>query len=132
MTYLIAYAVALVFFLAVDALWIGLVLKNLYNQQVGHLMAEKPNFGWALGFYLFYIIGIIVFAVKPGLAQGWPTALGYGLLFGGLAYATYDFTNLAVLKDWPIGLAVGDVVWGAVLTGATATVATLATKAITS
>ena len=132
MTYIIAYAAALLFFLAVDLPWIAFVMKDFYKAQIGHLMAGQPKLIWAGGFYLAYVVGVVVFAVRPGLEQGWITAFLYGALLGAIAYGTYDMTNLATLKDWPLTMTIVDICWGAVLTGSTAAFATAVTNAIRS
>ncbi len=81
-------------------------------------MADKPNLGYAVAFYVMYIAGIVFFALRPALDGGsWLTALGYGAALGAFAYATYDLTNAATLKNWPLSSSWSDIAWGAVLTG---------------
>lgn len=128
MQLLIAYVSALLFFLAVDAVWLAFVMKGFYQAQIGHLMAAKPNLIWALIFYLVYIVGVVVFAVRPGLSGGLATAAGYGALLGLLCYATYDFTNLATLKGWPLAMSLVDTGWGTILTALTAVAGTWAAR----
>jgi uncharacterized membrane protein len=111
--YFAAYAAATLMMLALDGLWLGLVAKDFYQQGLGHLMAASPRWLPALLFYLLYPLGLLFFAVLPqapgaSLAQ----ALLRGALFGFFAYATYDLSNLATLKDWPVPVAVVDVAWG--------------------
>lgn len=119
--YIIAYVASTVVFLAADALWLGVVAKDFYAQQLGHLMRPDINMGIAAMFYLFYTVGIVVFAIRPAYAaQNVWHALGYGALFGLLAYGTYDITNMATLKDWPIKMSIVDMAWGTALTGFTA------------
>ena len=111
--YLAAYAAAAVVMLAIDMLWLGFIAKPLYEQGIGHLMAAKPRLWAAALFYLLYPVGLVLFAVAPNQGAAWvPTAM-MGAAFGLFAYATYDLTNLATLKDWPLGLSVIDTVWGA-------------------
>ena len=109
------YIIAFVVFLAIDALWLGLVAPKFYKAQIGHLMAEKPNFIAAGIFYLLFIVGLVYF-IKPGIEAG---ELGKVVLsaaiFGFMAYATYDLTNLATLKDWPITVTIVDLIWGTFL-----------------
>ncbi|HEY5940840.1 MAG TPA: DUF2177 family protein, partial [Gemmatimonadales bacterium] len=89
-----------------------------YRRHLGHLMADKPHLGYAVAFYVLYIAGIVFFALQPALDGGsWLTALGYGAALGTFAYATYDLTNAATLKNWPLIIVVADIAWGAVLTG---------------
>ena len=116
-----AYAATLVVMVALDLLWIGVIAKPLYQQGIGHLMAERPNIGVAVLFYAVYAVGVLVFAVAPGgSTSGWVRTLVTGALFGFFAYATYDLTNLATLKNWPLGLAVLDVAWGSLVTAVSA------------
>ena len=116
-----AYAATLVVMVVLDLLWIGVIAKPLYQQGIGHLMAERPNIGVAVLFYAIYAVGVLVFAVAPGgSTSGWVRTLVTGALFGFFAYATYDLTNLATLKNWPLGLAVLDVAWGSLVTAISA------------
>lgn len=120
--YLIAYLATTVVFFAMDFVWISLAMKHLYQAKLGPLLLEKPNLAVAAGFYLLYVVGIVVFAVMPALAQGnWVRALWTGALFGLVAYGTYDMTNLATLKNWPWTVAVIDMAWGTAATAAAAT-----------
>lgn len=131
MTYLIAYgATALVFF-GLDYLWLGMVAKGFYARELGPLMRETPDFAAAGLFYLFYVAGIVFFAVLPALQSGsWKTALLYGGLLGLLAYGTYDMTNLATLKGWSVKMVVVDMAWGAALTATAALAGTLAVRSL--
>lgn len=113
----IAYAGTLISFLVIDTIWLGLIAKSFYRDQLGDLMLPSPNFAVAAVFYLFFAVAIAVLAVRPGLESGsvW-TAIGYGAVLGLAAYGTYDMTNLSTLKGWPVTLSVVDLVWGTVLT----------------
>lgn len=115
----IAYAGTLISFLLVDAIWLGLIAKNFYRNQLGDMMLPSPKFAVAAVFYLFFAAAIVVFAVRPALDSGsvW-TAVGYGAVLGLAAYGTYDMTNLSTLKGWPIALTLVDLLWGTVLTAA--------------
>lgn len=118
MEFLKMYGIAFIIFLAIDAVWLGLVAPRFYRAQIGHLMAETPNFIAALLFYLIFIFGVVVFVIQPSLADGnWTTALWRGLLFGFVTYATYDLTNLATLRDWPLTVTIVDLAWGTFLGG---------------
>jgi len=120
MSYAIAYLVATAIFLLIDAIWLGVVAKNFYADQLGYLMADNIRFGVAAAFYAVYTIGIIVFAIKPGMsADSISMVAGYSALFGFLAYGTYDFTNLATIKDWPVIVSVVDIIWGTTITTVT-------------
>lgn len=110
------YCIALPIFFAVDMVWLGVAAKNFYTKQIGFLMKSDVNWAAAVLFYLLFIAGLVVFVVVPALEKGsWVRALLFGALFGLIAYATYDLTNLATLKDWPLLLTVVDLIWGTVL-----------------
>ncbi len=105
----------------IDALWLSVIANKFYKSQIGPLLLEKPNMTAAVLFYVIYVIGIVAFVVTPALEKGsWQHAVGYGALFGFVAYATYDLTNLATLKGWSTKLVIVDLLWGAVLTAAVA------------
>lgn len=130
---LIPYFLTLVIFLVIDALWLGVIAKNFYMGQLGHLMLDEPKLGIAFAFYCVYVVGIVIFAVHPALQNGqWTHALIYGALFGFFCYATYDLTNMATLKDWPTKMSLVDMIWGPVLTGGSAVLGFFASRAIMS
>ena len=104
-----------------DVLWIGVVARPLYTRGIGHLMAEHPNFVAAVAFYLLFAIGVMAFVVLPRAPGDWHMAAAWGALFGFLTDLTYDLTNLATLRDWPLALSFIDVAWGCVATGLAAT-----------
>lgn len=119
--YIIAYITTVLVFFAIDFVWLGFVAKDFYRAQMDSLMKDEFNMPVAAGFYLLYVIGIVYFAVNPALAEGdWTRALINGALFGFFAYATYDLTNLAVLKDWPVTVTLADMAWGTFITGVSA------------
>jgi len=104
-------------FLAIDMLWLGLVARSFYQQSLGFILAPNPN--WFAGgiFYLLFVAGILFFVVVPGLISGSLKAtLLRAALFGLVAYATYDLTNLATIKGWPLLITVVDLLWGTFLT----------------
>jgi uncharacterized membrane protein len=112
------YLVTLAIFFAIDMVWLGVVAKTFYRKHLGYLMAPKVVWPAAILFYLLFIAGLVVFAVRPGLAAGGPgKALLLGAFLGLVAYATYDLTNMATVKDWPLVVTVVDLVWGTVLGG---------------
>ncbi len=120
-TYLWAYGGAIITFLILDALWLGVIATKFFQRSIGHLMADSINFPAALGFYLVYVVGVVIFAIAPALtAASWTTAALYGGLFGFFAFATYDMTNYATLRDWPFTMVVVDVAWGTFVTASTA------------
>lgn len=115
--HLLAYGLTLVAFLGIDAVWLGLIAKNLYKDNLGHLMAPKPSLLPAAVFYLMYVAGIMILAVYPAVDKGsLGKAVVLGAIFGAIAYATYDLTNAATLKDWPLKITLLDILWGSVLT----------------
>lgn len=120
--YLILYGLTVPVFLLIDLLWLGVVAKAFYQKVLKDFLSPKVNWVAAFIFYGLFIIGILVFAVIPALDR---KSLGHavlmGALFGFFCYATYDLTNLATLKDWPLIVVLVDIVWGAVLTGSVAT-----------
>lgn len=117
------YAIALPVFFAIDMIWLGLVAKNFYRAQIGALM--KPDVNWiaAIIFYVIFIAGLIVFVISPAMEKGsWTHTIFFGALFGLVCYATYDLTNLAVAKDWPLLVTIIDLIWGAVLAASVSTI----------
>lgn len=114
--YLKLYLATLIAFFAIDMVWLGLVARTFYRKHLGFLMAPSPNWLAAILFYLLFVGGILVFVVVPGLEAGsLKTTLLRAALFGLITYATYDLTNLATVKDWPVTITVVDLIWGTVL-----------------
>ncbi|WP_298038116.1 DUF2177 family protein [uncultured Desulfuromonas sp.] len=114
--YLKLYLMTIPVFFAIDLLWLGVVAKNLYQKNLSHLLAPAVNWPAALAFYFIYIAGIILFAVRPALADpSVARAALWGALFGFFTYATYDLTNLATLRDWPLRVVLVDIAWGTLL-----------------
>ena len=115
------YFLALLIFLGIDALWLGLVAPGFYRSQIGHLMAETPNLFAAGIFYLLFVGVLVHFVIEPALRIGTiREAWVRGALFGLVTYATYDLTNLATLRDWPLLVTIVDLAWGTTLTAGTA------------
>jgi uncharacterized membrane protein len=111
--FIIAYLAALCSFLAADALWLGWIAKSFYFTQLRPYLADPMRYGIAVIFYMIYATGIVFFAVRPAwLEGGLKIALLYGAFFGFFCYATYNFTNLATIKDWPISVVIVDLLWG--------------------
>lgn len=118
------YAIAFFVFFAIDMLWLGLIARNFYREQLGALIAPNVNWAAAIIFYLVFIAGLVLFVISPAIDKNsWTHALIFGALFGFICYATYDLTNLATLKGWPVAVTVVDLAWGATL-GATVSVIT--------
>lgn len=119
--YLLLYLIALIIFLILDLIWLGVVARNFYRSQLGDLMREKPVWSVAFLFYALFIVGVLYFAVVPAISSGsWTRALLAGALFGFFTYATYDLTNLATLTGWPVPMVVVDIIWGTCLTASVA------------
>ncbi|HSM40794.1 MAG TPA: DUF2177 family protein [Afifellaceae bacterium] len=129
--YLTAYAFTAVIFLAIDFVWLSWIARSFYFDRLGELLMERPNMGAAAAFYAVYVVGVVIFSVAPALkADSAAHALIYGALFGFFAYATYDMTNFATLRNWPLAVSLVDIAWGTVLTGVAATGGFLATRAL--
>lgn len=111
--YISIYFISLVVFLIIDFIWLGFIAKDLYAKSIGHLFAPKVNFVAAFIFYLLFIAGLVVFVVIPGISEGSVSKMIMrAALFGLVTYATYDLTNQATLKDWPVKVTLIDLVWG--------------------
>ncbi len=114
---LISYLLTTIVFFAVDMTWLGFLAKDIYKKYLGGFLSDKINWPAAIIFYLLFIIGIFYFAILPAVEKNSLTkAIISGALFGFFTYATYDLTNLATLKNWPLPIVFIDIVWGAVLT----------------
>jgi uncharacterized membrane protein len=128
---IILYFITLAVFFAIDMIWLGVVAKGFYRRQLGYLMTPQVKWAAAILFYLLFIVGLLVFAVRPALLGGRPlTALGLGALLGLISYATYDLTNLATIKDWPLLVTVIDLIWGTVLGGSVSLISVLLGRAL--
>lgn len=110
------YAIALPIFFAIDMIWLGLIARSFYKDQIGFLMKPDVNWTAAIIFYLLFLIGLVVFVIEPAFTKKeFTRVLWTGALFGLITYATYDLTNLATLKDWPMKVVIVDMIWGTVL-----------------
>lgn len=117
------YAISFVTFFLIDIVWLVVVARKLYQKELGYIMSEKPNWIVAALFYLIFIAGLIFFVINPALEKNsWTYALLVGMLFGLITYSTYDLTNLATLKDWPIKITIIDLIWGTSLGGLVSTI----------
>ncbi|HET7083923.1 MAG TPA: DUF2177 family protein [Rhizomicrobium sp.] len=127
MAYAVAYLTSLLVMGGLDYLWLSNTSAALYQRDLGPLLTEHPNMTVAVIFYLIYVVGILIFAVKPALAAGdWRAAALYGALLGFFAYATYDLTNFATMKVWTLRVTLLDIAWGVFLTSAAAAAGALA------
>lgn len=111
-----------------DFLWLSTATKLLYRPKLGALLNDQVVWPPAILFYILYGIGVLAFVVRPALGDGGTplSAFGWGLLFGLVAYGTYDLTNHATLPNWPLSITVIDMAWGALITGLSAGIATWA------
>lgn len=110
------YLIALPVFFIIDFIWLALVARKFYLDQLGSLMKTNINWPAALIFYALFIVGLIIFVISPAIEKkSLMHAIIMGGLFGFFAYATYDLTNLATLKNWPLTLTIVDMIWGTVL-----------------
>src|ERR1700689_563201 len=131
MSYAIAYVVVLIVFGAIDAVWLSTMGPLLYRPALGDILAQNLRIAPAIAFYLTYPIGVVVFAVLPALRVQAPfTAEALALLFGALAYATYDLTNYATLRNWTLPITVLDISYGGLASSIAAMVAYFAVRAI--
>jgi uncharacterized membrane protein len=122
----ILYLITLAVFFLIDIVWLGVVAKDFYRLHLGTMLSPKVNWGAAILFYLLFIAGLLIFVIRPALVQGAVLpALLLGALFGLISYATYDLSNLATLKDWPLIVTVVDLVWGTALGGLVSLISTL-------
>jgi len=127
--YLKLYLLTVPVFFIIDLIWLGVVAKSFYQKNLKYILSPNVNWTAAIIFYLIYIAGILIFAVLPALAKdSLRHAAVWGALFGFFTYATYDLTNLALLKDWPIVIVIVDILWGVVLCSAVATLSFFVAK----
>ncbi|MBG0858617.1 MAG: DUF2177 family protein [Bacteroidales bacterium] len=116
--YLKIYGVAFIAFVTIDLVWLVFIANNLYKKYLGYLMRPSPNWIAAIIFYLLFLAGLVYFVIRPAVEKGdWKSALFAGMFFGLVTYATYDLTNLATVKGWPVLITAIDLVWGTVLGG---------------
>lgn len=116
-TMIYGYLGSAVVFFGLDFIWLSTMTSTFYRERMGDLLLDRPNIGAAALFYLVYVAGVVHFAVSPALLNGsWMTALLNGALLGLVAYGTYDMTNLATLKGWPVSVGLVDMAWGTTLT----------------
>jgi len=117
------YLIALPVFFIIDFIWLALVARKFYLAQLGLLMKTNINWPVAITFYLLFIIGLVIFAIAPAIEKkSLASAILMGGLFGFFTYATYDLTNLATLKNWPLTVSVVDMIWGTILAASVSTI----------
>lgn len=110
------FLISLLVFFALDMLWLGLIAKNFYAKHIGFMMKSQVNWTAAIIFYLIFLSGLTVFVIGPAVEKNnWKDALVFGAFFGLITYATFDLTNLALIKNWPLNVTIIDLIWGVVL-----------------
>ena len=110
------FFIALAVFFAIDIVWLSLIAKNFYRRHIGFLMRPDVNWIAAVIFYLLFIAGLVTFVISPAVEKhSWTNALLFGALFGLITYSTYDLTNLATIKNWPVLVTIVDLAWGMLL-----------------
>lgn len=130
--YLFEYGTAVILFLAADFVWLRSMGPSFYAAELGELMRDQPNLGVALGFYLLFVAGLVFFVIHPSMADTpWPAVLAKGAFFGLVAYATYDLTNLAVVRGFTAKVAMVDMAWGALVSGAVSLVTVVLLRRLT-
>ena len=116
------YLLMLTTFFVIDLLWLGVIAKTFYFKHLEPFFAQRINWPAAFIFYLIFVAGTFIFSVMPAVEKASVSkAVALGALFGFFTYATYDLTNLATLKNWPVIVVVVDMMWGTVLCAVVAT-----------
>jgi uncharacterized membrane protein len=117
--FLVSFLSSLLAMLAIDPVWLFTMSSRFYKPNLHHLMAETPALLPVAIFYIVYAFGLTFLVTLPAVQAGQSVFKIFllGALFGFVAYATYDLTNQATLKDWPVIVSVVDMAWGALLTG---------------
>ena len=128
-SYLKLYALTVPVFFIIDLLWLGVIAKSFYRRNLKFILSDDVNWAAAIVFYLIYIAGILFFAVRPAILNAsFGQAAILGALFGFFTYATYDLTNMATIKDWPLKVVVVDTLWGVFLCSVVAAASFLIAK----
>lgn len=123
------FGVAFGVFMLIDLIWLGVIAQKLYARYLGYIMADQINWIAAVLFYVVFVAGMLFFVINPALKEhSFMYALGAGALYGFLTYATYDLTNLATIKDWPLTITVIDLIWGTTLSALTSSISFLILK----
>jgi len=118
MAILVSYICVLVIFGAVDACWLPLMGPILYRPTLADILTPNVRVAPAVVFYLSYAVGVVMFAVLPGLRTAAASNVFLSaLLFGAIAYGTYDLTNYATLRNWTLQITIIDIAYGALLSG---------------
>ncbi len=125
------YLISFLVFIVIDLIWLGIIAKNLYSKYLGYLMTDNINWFSAFIFYMIFIFGILIFVLNPALEKNsLYHSIIFGALFGFVTYATYDLTNLATVKDWPLTITIIDLIWGSTLSSLTSSISFILIKKI--
>jgi uncharacterized membrane protein len=120
---LLTYIISVPVFFIVDMIWLGVIAKGFYRKALEPLITPDINWIAAIIFYLLFLVGVLIFALLPGIERrSLVYTIAMAALFGFIAYATYDLTNLATLRNWPLMLSIVDMIWGAFLSASTAAI----------
>ena len=124
----VTYIASVLAFLAIDFLGLSYIVKPVFDRYIGDWLLETPRYGPALIFYLFYIVGLMIFVSVPALRGDWPLwqVFAMGAVLGAIGYGTYEFSNFATLRNWTWAMVWTDLIWGTVLTGTVATIGVVA------
>lgn len=110
------YPISFLIFLGIDLLWLGVIAKDMYSKYLGKYISQEVNWTAAIIFYLIFVVGVLIFAVIPGIADNSiKQTIIKAALFGFFTYATYELTNMATMKNWPLNIVIIDIIWGMVL-----------------
>lgn len=118
---IVTYLASMVWMFILDVIWLSQLAQPMYQQGIGHLMAAQANLLYAGIFYTVFVFGLLWYAIRPYRTQdGLKASILAGGMYGFFIYASYEFTNLALLKDWPLGMSLIDIGWGVLLSASTA------------
>ena len=130
-TYLVLYVATLVVFLGIDVVWLKLVVLDIFESRIGDMMRDQPLIGVAAGFYAAYVAGLLYFASAPALETAeYGTVFLRGAILGLLAYGTYEFTSMSIMKNWDWTMVALDTTWGGVLSGVSAVIGLWITRLV--
>lgn len=120
------YLITIPVFFVIDIIWLAVVAKGFYSAHLGYIMAESVRWPAAVIFYLLYIAGLVLFVIMPAVEkQSWLRALALGAALGLVSYATYDLTNYATIRDWPMVVVIVDMIWGMALSAGVSAISSL-------
>lgn len=131
MVWIGTYIASLAAFLVIDAIWLTLVMKPLFDRHIGHMLRDQIALAPAAGFYLLYVVGVLYFCTAPALKDGAVMlAVVNGAILGFMAYGTYEFTSMTTLKGWAWPMVITDIAWGMFLTAGVAAIGFLVARVL--